>query len=159
MAGTPATIALTAAGIAFTIHEYEHDASERKYGAEAARELQLDPERVFKTLLTLVDDELCVAVVPVSGTLDMKALAAARGARKAEMAPVDLAQRSTGYLIGGISPIGQRRALPTVVDETIVLFDTVFVSGGKRGLDLGLAPNDLITVTGAMTAAIARGAQ
>ena len=159
MAGTPATIALTAAGIAFTIHEYAHDASERKYGAEAARELQLDPERVFKTLLTLVDDELCVAVVPVSGTLDMKALAAARGARKAEMAPIDLAQRSTGYLIGGISPIGQRRALPTVVDETIVLFDTVFVSGGKRGLDLGLAPNDLIIVTGAMTAAIARGAQ
>lgn len=156
MAGTPATAALAAAGIAFTVHEYAHDPGERNFGIEAASALGLDPDQVFKTLLALADGELCVAIVPVSGTLDLKALASARGARKAEMAPVDLAQRTTGYVIGGISPIGQRKALPTVIDETAVLYDTVYVSGGKRGLDLGIAPEDLIAVTAAATAPIGR---
>lgn len=156
MAGTPATLALAAAGIAFSVHEYEHDARERQFGLEAARELGLDPACVFKTLMTMVDEELTVAIVPVSGSLDLKALAGARGGRKAEMAPVDLAQRATGYVVGGISPIGQKRACPTVIDETVILFDTVFVSGGRRGLDIGLAPDDLIAVTRAVLAAIAR---
>lgn len=156
MAGTPATLALAAAGISFTVHEYAHDARERQFGAEAARELGLDPDCVFKTLMTLVDDELTVAIVPVSGSLDLKALAAARGGRRADMAPVDLAQRATGYVVGGISPIGQKRACPTVVDETAILFDRVFVSGGRRGLDIGLAPEDLIAMTQATTAAIGR---
>jgi Cys-tRNA(Pro)/Cys-tRNA(Cys) deacylase len=156
MAGTPATIALTAAGIAFTVHEYEHDPKERNYGAEAARALGLATECVFKTLMTLVDGELCVAVVPVSGSLDLKGLAKALGARQADMAPVDLAQRTTGYVVGGISPIGQRKELTTVIDETVILHETIYVSGGKRGLDLGLAPDDLIAITKAKVAPIAR---
>ena len=156
MAGTPATNALTAAGIPFREHEYDHDPRERQFGAEAARALGLDPACVFKTLMTVVDDVLTVAIVPVSGSLDLKALAAARGGRRADMAPVDLAQRATGYIVGGISPIGQKRACPTVIDETVILFDTVYVSGGRRGLDIGLAPDDLIAITQATTAAIAR---
>lgn len=156
MAGTPATAALTAAGIGFSVHEYEHDARERQFGAEAARELGLDADCVLKTLMTVVDDQLAVAIVPVSGSLDLKALAGALGGRRAEMAAPDVAQRATGYIVGGISPIGQRRRLPTVIDETVILHDRVYVSGGRRGLDLGLAPDDLIAVTGASLAPIAR---
>lgn len=157
-ASTPATVALTARGIAFSVHVYEHDPRERSFGLEAARRLGLAPETVFKTLLTLVDDEPMVAIVPVSTTLDLKALAGAAGARKAlVMAPAD-AERLTGYVVGGISPVGQKRACRTFVDETAVLFDTVYVSGGRRGLDLGMAPDDLLAVTSGEYAAIARDA-
>ena len=155
-AGTPATVALTAAGIAFTVHAYDHDPGTRSYGEEAAQALGLSPDEVFKTLVALVDGQATVAVVPVRGQLDLKALAAARGGKHAEMAPVDLAQRLTGYVVGGISPVGQRKALPTVIDETALLLDRIYVSGGKRGLDIGLAPTDLATATNGQFAPIAR---
>ena len=154
--GTPATVALTAAGIAFTPHAYEHDAAITNFGLEAASALNLDPEQVFKTLLADVDGALVVAIVPVTGKLDLKALASAVGGKKAEMADPIVAQRKTGYVVGGISPIGQKTRHPTVLDETAELFDTIFVSGGKRGFDIELAPGDLLAVTGGTTAAIAR---
>lgn len=156
MAGTPATTALTKAGIAFTIHEYAHDAKASSYGLEAAQALGLDPATVFKTLLADVDGRLVVAVVPVNGQLDLKSLAAAVDGKRAAMADPTVAERSTGYVVGGISPVGQRRKLPTVVDDTAELYPIVYVSGGRRGLDLGLAPADLLAVTGASTAAISR---
>lgn len=155
-AGTPATVALTAAGIRFTTHSYEHDAANRNFGVEAATALELDPERVFKTLLADVDGRLVVAIVPVTGKLDLGALASAVGGKRAAMADPAVAQRKTGYVVGGISPIGQKTRLPTVLDETAELFDTVFVSGGKRGFDLELAPTDLMLITDARVAAIAR---
>lgn len=154
--GTPATVALTRAGIEFTEHAYEHDPGAASYGVEAAEALGLPPERVLKTLLTRVDGRLVVGIVPVSGRLDLKAVAAAVGGRRATMADPADAQRATGYVVGGISPVGQRRAHPTVLDDSALAFDTVYVSGGRRGLDLGLAPSDLVRVTGAVVAAIAR---
>ncbi|CAN5118641.1 Cys-tRNA(Pro) deacylase [soil metagenome] len=154
--GTPATVALTAAGIAFTPHAYEHDAANTNFGLEAATALELDPERVFKTLLADVDGALVVAIVPVTGKLDLKALAAAVGGRKAELADPKLAERKTGYVVGGISPIAQKTSHPTFLDETAELFDTIFVSGGRRGFDLELAPADLLAITTGVTAAIAR---
>lgn len=154
--GTPATVALTAAGISFTPHSYEHDPANTNFGLEAAEVLGVDPDQVFKTLLAEVDGSLVVGVVPVSGKLDLKALAAAVGGKKAEMADPRLAERKTGYVVGGISPIGQKTRLTTVVDETVELWDTVFVSGGKRGFDIELAPADLLAITGASTAEIAR---
>lgn len=157
-AGTPATMRLTELGIPFSTHVYAHDPSERNFGQEAATVLGLDPDQVFKTLLANVDDTLTVAIVPVSGLLDLKALASARGGRRAELADPKVAERVTGYIIGGISPIGQKRALPTVLDELAVLYDVVYVSGGRRGFDIGLAPDDLVRATGAQLAAIARGA-
>ena len=155
--GTPATVALTAAGIPFTPHAYEHDAANTNFGLEAAAALQLDPEQVFKTLLADVDGVLTVAIVPVTGKLDLKALASAVGGKKAEMADPKVAERKTGYVVGGISPIGQKTRHTTVLDETAELFDTIFVSGGKRGFDIELAPADLLAITGGFTAAIARG--
>jgi Cys-tRNA(Pro)/Cys-tRNA(Cys) deacylase len=154
--GTPATVALTAASIPFTPHAYEHDASVTSFGLEAASALNFDPDQVFKTLLTDVDGRLVVAIVPVAGKLDLKALASAVGGKKAIMADPAVAERKTGYVVGGISPIGQKSALETVLDETAELYDTVFVSGGRRGFDIELAPADLITVTSATVAAIAR---
>jgi Cys-tRNA(Pro)/Cys-tRNA(Cys) deacylase len=154
--GTPASVALAAAGIRFTAHSYEHDPANRNFGTEAASALGLDPERVFKTLVADVDGRLVVAIVPVTGRLDLGALAAAVGGKRASLADPAVAQRKTGYVVGGISPIGQKSRLKTVLDETAELFDTVFVSGGKRGLDLQLAPSDLIAVTAAAVAAIAR---
>ena len=155
--GTPATVALTAAGIRFTPHAYEHDASVTSFGLEAATALELDPARVFKTLLADVDGRLVVAIVPVTGMLDLKALAAIVGGKKATMADPAVAERKTGYVVGGISPIGQKTAHSTVLDETAELYDTVFLSGGRRGLDIELAPADLVAVTSATVAAIARG--
>ena len=155
--GTPATVALTAAGIAFTPHAYEHDVASTSFGLEAADALQVDPEQVFKTLLADVDGALTVAIVPVSGKLDLKALAAAVGGKKAEMADAKVAERKTGYVVGGISPIGQKTRHVTVLDETAELFDTIFVSGGKRGFDIELAPADLLRITDGVIAAIARG--
>lgn len=155
-AGTPATVALTAAGIPFTAHPYEHDPANTNFGLEAAEALQLDPEQVFKTLLADVDGSLVVGIVPVTGKLDLKALASAVGGKRAEMADSKLAERRTGYVVGGISPIGQKNRHATVLDETAELYDTVFVSGGRRGLDIELAPADLIRATGAIVAAIGR---
>jgi Cys-tRNA(Pro)/Cys-tRNA(Cys) deacylase len=154
--GTPATVALTAAGVAFTQHTYEHDPSARSFGLEAAEVLGLPPEQVFKTLLVDTGAGLAVAVVPVTGQLDLKAMAAAVGAKRVAMADPAAAQRSSGFVVGGISPIGQKRALPTVVDESAELFDVVYVSGGRRGLDLGLSPTDLVRITGATVADIGR---
>ena len=157
VAGTPATVALERAGIAFTPHAYDHDPANTNFGLEAADALGLDPEQVFKTLLADLDGALVVAIVPVGGKLDLKALAAALGGKKAVMADPSLAERKTGYIVGGISPIGQKTAHPTVLDETAELFDTIFVSGGRRGFDLELAPADLLRVTNGRVAAIARG--
>jgi Cys-tRNA(Pro)/Cys-tRNA(Cys) deacylase len=154
--GTPATVALTKAGIAFTEHAYEHDPAASSYGVEAAEVLGLDPEQVFKTLLASVDGRLVVGVVPVSGQLDLKALAGAIGGKKATMADPAAAERATGYVVGGISPIGQKRAHPTVLDDSALSFDVVYVSGGRRGLDLGLSPRDLVAVTDATVASIRR---
>lgn len=156
MAGTPATVALNAAGIPFTPHVYEHDPANRNFGEEAATALGLDPEQVFKTLMVDVDGQLAVAVVPVTGKLDLGALAAAVHGKRATMADPAVAERRTGYLVGGISPIGQKTPLTTVVDETVELFDTIFVSGGRRGFDIELAPSDLVAITSATVAAIAR---
>ncbi len=156
MPRTPATVALAALGIPFTEHEYAHDASVTSFGREAADVLGADPDRVFKTLLADADGALVVGIVPVSGMLDLKALAAAVGAKKAEMADPKLAERRTGYVVGGISPIGQKTPLTTVLDETAELYDTIFVSGGRRGFDLELAPADLLRATEGTIAAIAR---
>lgn len=155
-AGTPATLALAHAGIAFTAHAYEHDPRAAAYGLEAAEKLGLDPDRVFKTLLANVDGGLAVAIVPVARQLDLKALAHTLGGKRAEMADPAVAERKTGYVVGGISPIGQKTALPTVLDESAILSETIFVSGGRRGLDLELAPDDLLAVSDGRYAAIAR---
>jgi len=154
VAVTPAVVALDAAGISYTIHEYERGEDLRDFGREAAEQLGLDHDQVFKTLVVVADDELVVAVVPVSCQLSMKRVAAAVGAKKAVMCEPARAERSSGYIVGGISPIGQRKPLRTVVDESAELFDVVYVSGGKRGMDIGLVPSDLVAVIGAVVAPI-----
>ncbi|QTE28678.1 Cys-tRNA(Pro) deacylase [Pengzhenrongella sicca] len=156
-AGTPALVALDAAGVAHTVHAYAHDpASAVGYGLEAAQVLGLEPARVFKTLVTSMDGTLTVAVVPVTGQLDLKALAHAVGGKKAAMAAQADAERATGYVVGGISPLGQRQRLRTVVDASALDHPTVFVSGGRRGLDVELAPAELVRLTGAVVAPIGR---
>lgn len=154
--GTPATVALERAGVAFTLHAYDHDPRAGSYGLEAAAALGLDPACVFKTLLATVDGRLAVAIVPVSGQLDLKALARALGGSRAAMAEQAAAERATGYVVGGISPIGQRRPHPTVLDASAERHPQVYVSAGRRGLDLAIAPADLVRVTGAITADIGR---
>jgi Cys-tRNA(Pro)/Cys-tRNA(Cys) deacylase len=154
--GTPATVALTRAGIAFTLRPYEHDPRAESYGLEAAAALGVAPERVLKTLLADLDGSLVVGIVPVTGQLDLKALARALGGSRASMADPALAERATGYVVGGISPIGQKRRHRTVVDESALTHTQVLVSGGRRGLDLELAPTDLVSVTEAVTARIGR---
>jgi len=154
--GTPATVALERAGIAFTVHAYDHDPRSASYGLEAADALGLDPDAVFKTLLADVDGELVVAVVPVSGQLDLKALASVLGGKRAAMADPAVAERTTGYVVGGISPIGQRKRLRTVVDESATTRPAVYVSGGRRGVDLGLDPADLVRLLDAQVARIGR---
>lgn len=153
---TPATLALTGLGIPFTPRPYQHDPSTTAFGLEAAAALGVDPSRVFKTLMTEVDGLLVVAVVPVSVQLDLKALAAAVGGKRARLADPAVAERKTGYVVGGISPIGQRTALPTVLDASASDHETVFVSGGRRGFDLELAPEGLRTAASAVLAPIAR---
>jgi len=155
-AATPATRELTRLGIAFTMHPYDHDPDERSFGEEAARILGLSTDEVFKTLVVFVDDAPAVAVLPVSRLLDMKAFATAFGGRRTDLADLALAQRMTGYVVGGISPICQKRSLRTIIDEQAWLHDVIYVSGGRRGLDIGLAPDDLVMVTNAAIAAIAR---
>ena len=153
---TPATIKLIKHDIAFVMHEYTHDPAVTDFGQEAARALNISPERVFKTLLVEADGYLVVGVVPVVGKLDLKAIATAAGARKAIMADARLAERKTGYVIGGISPIGQRTTLSTFIDESAQNHDTIFISGGRRGLDLELTTTDLVRACDAKIARIAR---
>ncbi|GAA1846825.1 Cys-tRNA(Pro) deacylase [Microlunatus capsulatus] len=152
--GTPATAALTAAGVAHTLHPYAHQDGVERFGEEAAAALGVAPERIFKTLVADLGGELVVAVVPVARQLDLKALAAALGAKKAAMADPAAATRSTGYVLGGISPLGQRTRLRTVVDSSAAGFPTVLVSAGRRGLQVELSPEALVTTTGALTAPI-----
>jgi Cys-tRNA(Pro)/Cys-tRNA(Cys) deacylase len=147
---TPAIAAAARAGISFAVHEYEHDSRTPSYGLEAVEKLRLAPERVFKTLVADVDGTLTVAVVPVQSQLDLRSLG-----KRARLADTKDAERATGYVAGGISPLGQRRRLPTVLDESALAFDTIHVSAGRRGLELELAPTDLIALTGARTAAVA----
>ncbi|MES9540265.1 Cys-tRNA(Pro) deacylase [Actinomadura sp. NPDC000600] len=155
--GTPATVAATKARVDFTLHAYEVDPNAESYGEAAADALGVSHDRLFKTLLAEVDGNLTVGVVPVSSTLDLKALAAAAGGKKARMADPRDAERATGYVVGGISPLGQRRRLPTVVDASASALATVYVSAGRRGLQIELAPADLVRLTGARVAEIARG--
>lgn len=154
--GTPATRALHASGIEHRVHHYTHDPRAGSFGLEAAEALGVPPERVLKTLLAQVDGALVVGVVPVTGQLDLKGLARTVGGSKAVMADPVAAERATGYVVGGISPIGQKRAHPTILDFSATEHATVFVSGGRRGLDVELSPADLVRVTGARVAAIGR---
>jgi Cys-tRNA(Pro)/Cys-tRNA(Cys) deacylase len=154
--GTTATLALERAKIPFTVHEYTHDPKAESYGTEASQALGVSPDRVFKTLVAEVDGKLVVGVVPVEGQLDLKALAAASGGKKAAMAQVTAAERATGYVAGGISPVGQRKRLPVVVDSSAMGFATVFCSAGRRGLEIELAPADLVKAAGATVAKISR---
>lgn len=153
--GTPATALLDKHGIEHRVHHYDHDPRAESFGLEAAEALGQDPDRVFKTLVADVDGELAVGIVPVTGQLDLKALAAARGGKKAKMADMAAAERATGYVAGGISPLGQKKRLPVVLDETAELFETIFCSGGRRGLEIELAPGDLVRVLEARVADIA----
>jgi Cys-tRNA(Pro)/Cys-tRNA(Cys) deacylase len=152
--GTTATVALERAKIPFTVHEYAHDPRHESYGREATEALGVSPQRVFKTLIAEVDGNLVAGVVPVDGQLDLKALAAAAGGKRAAMAAPAAAERATGYVTGGISPIGQRKRLPVVIDESALTFGSVFCSGGRRGLEIELAPADLIRAAGATVASI-----
>ena len=154
--GTRATQRLTALGLPFLVHTYAHDPRASSYGTEAAAALGVPPQQVFKTLIASVDGQLTAAVVPVTGQLNLKALAEATGGKKAEMAKTEAAERATGYVVGGISPIAQRKALPVVVDSSALGYQTVFCSAGQRGLEVELAPADLVLATGAIVAPIAR---
>ena len=149
---TPAVVAAERAGILFTIHEYEHEAG-AAYGLEAAEKTGVDPARIFKTLIVAQDGALSVAVVPVAAQLDLRALG-----KRAALADRAAAERATGYVLGGISPLGQRKRLPTLVDESALEHETIYVSAGRRGLEIELAPADLVRLTGARVAAVASGA-
>lgn len=149
---TPAVVAAQLAGIPFTLHEYEHDPAASSYGLEAAVKTGVDQARVFKTLVVAQDGKLFVAIVPVAAQLDLRALG-----KRAALADRAAAERATGYVLGGISPLGQRKRLPTVVDESALGHETIFVSAGRRGLELELAPGDLVTLTDAHVAAVASG--
>jgi Cys-tRNA(Pro)/Cys-tRNA(Cys) deacylase len=153
--GTPATALLTRSKIAFTLHPYEHDPRAQAYGEEAAAALGIDAARIFKTLIATVDGKLACAVVPVAARLDLKAFAAALGGKRAELADPAAAARATGYVVGGISPIGQKSRLRVVLDASAEEFETVYVSAGKRGLQVQLSPADLALAAGALVAAIA----
>ncbi|WP_445147637.1 Cys-tRNA(Pro) deacylase [Baekduia sp. Peel2402] len=153
MAGreTPATRAAKAAGITYTLHEYDHDPRAESYAGEAAEALGLDPRRVFKTLVVALGDDLAVAIVPAVDQLDLKAVG-----KRAAMADTGRAEKVTGYVAGGISPLGQRKRLPTFLDDSASRFDTIFVSAGRRGLEIELAPDDLATLTDADVRPLAR---
>jgi len=154
--GTRATELLAREGITHAVHRYEHEPRHSSYGLEAAAALGVQPERVFKTLIAEVDGNLAVAVVPVAATLDLKSLAEAVAGKRARMAGPAAAERATGYVTGGISPLGQRRLLPTVIDSSALGFSTIFCSGGQRGLQIELAPADLARASSAAIAPIAR---
>ena len=152
---TPAINELEQAGVPFSVHEYERSDSLHDFGLEAADKLGLDPDQVFKTLLVTADGGQAVAIVPVSCKLALKAVGKALGAKRVDMCDPVVAERITGYVRGGISPFGQKRRLPTVIDEMATAFDTIYVSGGKRGLDIGVATNDLVRILDATIADIA----
>lgn len=153
---TPAINQLEAAGVPYTVHEYDLSEQRRDFGRKAVEQLGFDPDQVFKTLLVTTETGAhAVAIVPVSCTLDLKAAARALGAKRAVMCEPAVAERITGYVVGGISPFGQKRRLPTLIDETAELFDTIHVSGGRRGLDVELATGDLVRVLEATVADIA----
>lgn len=154
--GTPATVALTQAKASFALHPYDHDANASAYGEEAADALGVPYEQIFKTLVAETEAGLAVAVVPVAAKLDLKAFAAALKGKKAAMADPTKVERVTGYVVGGISPLGQRKRLPTVVDDSALGFETIYFSAGRRGLQIETAPANLITLTSATTAAIAK---
>lgn len=151
---TPAVRACEAAGVEVTLHPYRHDPRTSAFGEEVVAALGVAPDRVFKTLVVEVDGAHVVAVLPVPGRLDLKALAAAAGGKRARMADPADAERLTGYVVGGIAPLGQRRALPTVLDTSALAHDRILVSAGRRGLQMELAPQDLVALTGATVAAL-----
>ncbi len=154
---TPALDLLKKVRAEHRVHSYEHDPKAASYGLEAAEKLGLDPAQVFKTLLASSEKgELLVAVVPVVGTLDLKALAQAAGVKKVDMAAVDAAQRATGYLVGGISPLGQKKRLRTFIDSSALNFPSIHVSAGRRGLEVELSAEVLAQHTQAQFAAIGR---
>jgi Cys-tRNA(Pro)/Cys-tRNA(Cys) deacylase len=157
-AGTPATVALSKVGVTYDLHPYEHVEGSRSFGDEAVTALDLDPARVFKTLVARVDGTLLLAVVPVSSMLDLKAVAAAVGGKRAEMAEPADAERATGYVVGGISPLGSRSRLRVVVDTSALTAERMWCSAGKRGLQMSLRPEDLVRATGALVAPVARRA-
>ncbi len=156
---TPAIEAAKKANIAFRVHEYQHDPTAKSYGEEAADALAVSHDRVFKTLIAATDGErtqLAVAVIPVAKRLDLKALATAMGVKKLAMANEADAERATGYVVGGISPLGQRKRLPLMLDESALAYETIYVSAGRRGLEIELAPDDLVRLSNGKTAPIAR---
>ncbi len=156
---TPAIEAAKKARISFTIHQYRHDPASKSFGQEAVQALGLAPERVFKTLIASADGDrarLVVAVIPVDKHLDLKALAGVVGAKRMAMADEADAERTTGYVVGGISPLGQRKRLPLVLDESGLRYETIYVSAGRRGLEIELAPNDLLKLSAGKPAPIAR---
>ena len=153
--GTPATTLLSAAGIIYVEHEYQHESSSASFGLEAAEKLGIDPSQVFKTLVVAVDDYFAVAIVPVNQQVSLKSLSRSMGAKRATMADPTQAARLTGYVVGGISPLGQKRLLATVIDESAKQFETILVSGGRRGFDIELSPTDLADLLSAIFAEIA----
>jgi Cys-tRNA(Pro)/Cys-tRNA(Cys) deacylase len=153
---TAATVALTAAGVRFIPHVYHHDETATDFGAEAAAALGIDPDQVFKTLMVDTDNGLAIGIVSVGSKLDVKALAGAVGGKRGAMAEPAVAERKSGYVVGGISPFGQKTPLPTVLDDLALLFDTIFVSGGRRGFDIEVSPADLVAVTHGTVATIRR---
>jgi Cys-tRNA(Pro)/Cys-tRNA(Cys) deacylase len=155
---TPAIRLLQREGVAFTERPYDHDASADSFGEEAAAKLGVDPARVFKTLVCAADGDLIMALVPSSSRLDLKALARALGVKKADLADPAVAERTTGYVVGGISPLGGRKRLPTLIDDSALSLDTLYVSAGRRGLQVELSPADLVRLTDGTTAQIASGA-
>jgi Cys-tRNA(Pro)/Cys-tRNA(Cys) deacylase len=156
--GTPATALLARQGIAHTVHAYRHDPRRDGYGLEASEALGIAPQRVFKTLVAQVDGTLTVGVIPVASRLDLKALAGAAGGKKAVLAEAADAERATGYVVGGISPLGQRKQLPVVLDAAALEFGTIYCSAGRRGLEIEIAPADLVKVGHAVVAPIAQAA-
>jgi Cys-tRNA(Pro)/Cys-tRNA(Cys) deacylase len=153
--GTPATTLLATAGVHFVAHEYQHDPNAISFGLEAAEKLGIEPDRVFKTLIAAMDESYAVAIVPVNKQVSLKALSKTLGSKKAVMADPAQAARMSGYVVGGISPLGQKKVLPTVIDESAQLFETILVSGGRRGFDIELSPDDLAQLLSAKFAEIA----
>ena len=155
---TPAIDSLKKAGVPFAVHQYSHDAHAESWGTEAADKLGLDPARVFKTLVVAQENgALAVGIVPVAGLLDLKHLARALGCKKVAMAEPKQVERSTGYVLGGVSPLGQKRRLATVIDDTAQQFETIFISAGRRGLEVEIAPDDLAAQLDARFAEIGKG--